>query len=352
LFFRYYQGVLDKAVDQLNNTTGQLMNTGSWVRAERTMRALEGRLTRTLNPRHTFTLGAEYRPEKFRGTAVNTGEGLFNVTAHGVTKQGSTAWLDYLGLYALDEWTISPRWKATLALRYDDNNKFGNDLSPKLGLVYNISASSRLKLNAAHAFRSPTPNQLYNSTAGQLGNPNLRSETANSYDLSWEREQGRAAYKFTYFYNAVRDLITITGGRHQNIDKATLQGAEAEYRLQLNSNWALKGSYAWLSAVDDTENARLPGRARHLLTVRADYDSLGKLSASLWAQFFGNYLPKDDPSILNQSARSYTTLNLSGRYQFDKRASLTVGLYNLLGHKDQDTLLPGRYLHAGLNLSF
>ncbi|MDR3348256.1 MAG: TonB-dependent receptor [Acidaminococcales bacterium] len=352
LFFRYYQGRLSKDVDQLNNTTGALMNSGSWVRAERVMRVLEGRLTRKINERHTLVAGAEYRPEKFRGTAVNTGEGIFYVTYAGTTKQGSTAWLDYLGLYVQDEWRVTPKFKTILALRYDDNNKFGSDFSPKLGLIYQFDDASRLKINAAKAFRSPTPNQLYNMTAGQIGNPNLRSEKANSYDLSYEKEFARSRYKITWFYNDVKNLIDISSGQYTNIDKATIQGLEAEYAVKLGKNWSWANSYALLDATNDTTHARLPNRARDLFTSRLSWDDHKCFTADFWAQLYGSYLPANDASIANQRARSYVLWNLAGSCKLNKNTKIVAGLYNIFDKRDEDTLEMGRYWHVSMRLSF
>ena len=351
IFVRYYQGVLNKAIDQLNDTTGSLVSPDSWVRSERTMRVLEGRLTRTINPKHTLTVGAEYRPEKFRGTAINTGEGLFDFTYNGVTRTGSTARLNYLAVYAQDEWTISPRFKAIFALRYDDNNKFGDDISPKAGFIYNINSRERLKINLAKAFRSPTPNQLYKTTPPPLGNPDLRSEKAVSYDLSWEKETGRSVYKITYFHNSVKDLIESDGDRYQNISKATLQGLEAEYSVRIHPLWALTGNYAWLRAMDDTLGVRLHGRANHLASLQALYEHK-KIAASFRAQLYGSYLPTNDASILNKQARSYVTCGLSGSYQLTDKTRLIAGVHNIFNKRDEDTLEPGRYLYVSLNLRF
>lgn len=363
LFFRYYQGVLDKSVDQLNNTTGMLMNPGSpanpnaatWVRAERTMRSLEGRLIRNLSDKHTLTMGAEYRPEKFRGTGVNTGEGHFSTTHNGVTKQGSTAWLDYLGIYVQDEWQVSPKFKAITSLRFDDNNKFGSDFSPKLGLIYQFNDTSRLKVNAAKAFRSPTPNQLYGNVATQLGNENLKSEKSKSYDISYEKDFSRSGYKLTYFYNNVDNLIdlrTITPGTRQyyNIAKATIQGVEAEYTTRFGEKWSWINSYTYLDATDDTNHTRLRNRARNIISSRVMYNDKKHFTASLWADLYHDYLPADDAMSLRD--RSYLLWNLSASYKLNKNTKLIMGLYNIFDKQDDDTGEIGRYFHTTIQFKF
>jgi outer membrane receptor for ferrienterochelin and colicins len=88
---------MHKNLDQYNATTGALAN---WVKAKHTIQIYEGRLTKSYGPNHILTFGGEYRPEKFRGTAVDTGEGYFWATHEsGATKKGSTATLNYLAAY-------------------------------------------------------------------------------------------------------------------------------------------------------------------------------------------------------------------------------------------------------------
>ncbi len=354
VFFRFYNGLLKKNVDQLNNNTGNLMvpagANASWVRAERTMRAFEGRLTRKASEKHTVTFGAEYRPEKFKGTSVNTGEDFFTVTYKGTTKTGSTANLDYYGVYLMDEWQVTPKFRAVTALRYDDSNKFESDWSPKLGLIYQFTDQSRVKFNAGHAFRSPTPNQLYNIDPQTKGNPNLKSEKANSFDVSYEKEFSRSGYKLTYFYNDVKDLIEVQNQMYQNIAKATIQGVEAEYLTQINDNWSWINSWAYLDATDDTTSQRLRGRARNLLSSRIAYSDNKYFSASFWGELYHDYLPTIPNISLRE--RSYVTWNIAGSYNLNKNTKLILGVNDIFDKQDEDANIIGRYAHLTVQFKF
>ena len=214
---------------------------------------MKAAFTKPYGDNHNVTYGAEYRPEVFRGTAVATGEGLFTSThASGQTKSGSTANLNYTAAYVQDEWVMSPKWLAVTSLRYDDSNKFESNLSPKVGVTYTAEPDVRIKLNIARGFRSPTPNQLYQNTTTILGNPDLKSEKSKSYDLSIEKDFGKATGKLSYFYNDVTNLIDLTGSgvqkEYQNIQKAVIQGMEAEYTRPLTEKLSWSNSYTYLDA--------------------------------------------------------------------------------------------------------
>lgn len=358
LFFRYYQGILNKNLDQRNPVTNDLVSQGSWVKAKRTMRAYEGRLTRSYGDDHVLTYGAEYRPEKFRGTAVATGEGTFQVSHpdSSVSKTGSTAILNYTALYLQDEWTLSPQWLAVTSLRYDDSNKFESNLSPKLGLTYKLSDDTRLKFNAARGFRSPTPNQLYIKSPTLIGNANLKSEKSNSYDLSLERDFTSSSFKLTYFTNDVSNLIaeqaTATQGinQYQNIQQASLNGLEASFSQTINSKLAWINSYTYLEAMDDITNKRLDNRARHVFSSRLSYTDKKDFTANLWAELHDDYLVAITNTVKKE--KSYLLWNVAFSKKLTEKSKLTFGIDNLFDKNDEDVPLMGIYVHGGVQFQF
>ena len=184
---------------------------------------------------------------------------------------------------------------AVTSLRYDDSNKFESNVSPKLGLTYKVNDTTRIKANAAQGFRSPTPNQLYQSASTQQGNPNLQSETSRSYDLSFEKEWHKKAAKVTFFTNDVSnliDLVTTTGTnkQYQNISKAIIRGAEAEFTRMISPTLDWTNSYTYLEAVNGVTQQRLPNRARHMLTSGLTYHNNKDFTASFQGQLLESYL--------------------------------------------------------------
>ena len=349
LFLRFYRSVLDKSLDQNNASTQALAN---WVRAKRTVNMYEGRFTQKLNSQHQLTFGAEYRPETFRGTAVNTHEGYFTVVhPSGQIKTGSTAHLNYLAAYVQDEWNVSDKLLAIMSVRYDDSNKFESNLSPKVGLTYKLNNDTRLKLNAAQGFRSPTPNQLYQSAATQQGNPNLKSETSKSYDVSIEKDWNKKTGKLTFFSNDISDMIDLvtlsgTNRQYQNISKASIQGVEAEFTYTLSDRLSWSNSYTYLDAVNDVTQQRLQNRARHVLTSGLSYHDMQGFTASLQAQAFDNYL------VSPGGNKSYAVWNVAMSQKLSDHHKLRLGIDNIFNKQDEDVPLMGTYVHGSIQYSF
>ncbi len=362
VFLRAYVSDYYKNVDVHNLANNKFMNFG---KSHRTVPGFEARLSKNYGADHLLTFGGEYRPEKFRGTGVRTGKGIYTetykdpISGEIKTLPGSKVDIDYSALYVQDEWQASPKLLAVTSLRYDDSNKFGSNVSPKLGLTYQAADDLRVKLNVSKGFRSPTPNQLYiNSQVVRngngmtlIGNPNLVSEDSNSYELSLEQDWGRTTGKITYFTNKVSNMIeedmladnkTI---QYKNIDKAVIQGVEAEIVHPLSAKMSWTASYTYLDAVNDTDHSRLFNRARHKIASRLSYvePSVG-LRANLWAETYSNYLYEASAGVGRN--KSYTLWNLNLEKAISSNRAIIVGVDNLLNKQDDDLSIQGAYIHT------
>jgi outer membrane receptor for ferrienterochelin and colicins len=354
LFLRYYRTVMDKDRDNYNSKTGALVSPKSWVRARRTINAYEGQYTWQAGEAHKLTVGGEYRPEEFRGTAVTKGKGDFTAYGpKGLAQRGSTYHFYYRAAYAEDEWKLDDRWQAFLSLRYDGCNVFNGSVSPKLGLTYAMDDKTRLKFNIGRGFRMPTPNQLYQSNVAQKGNPDLKSETAFSYDLSLEKDWQKQSAKLTFFDNRVHDyidLVTTDAAKgwkeYRNIDSAIIRGVEAEYRREVLPQLFWHTSWTWLDAQDATKHTRLENRARNMLTSGLTWQAPRGLTADLEAQVYGAYLANPGGN------KSFALWNLTLSQKLADRLTLRLAADNLLNKKDEDMDLPGLYLKTSLQYAF
>jgi outer membrane receptor protein involved in Fe transport len=131
-------------------------------------------------------------------------------------------------LYTQQNWVAGP---VTLipALRLDQHTTFGSFYSPRLTLVVRPSDRWKVSANAGRSFRAPTFLDLFYPG---LSNPNLKPETAWSYDLGLERRIGPSSrVAATGFYSRITDRIAADpddGYRPNNRPRAELSGAEIE----------------------------------------------------------------------------------------------------------------------------
>lgn len=150
------------------------------------------------------------------------------------------------GLYGqhelnLDKFTVFP------ALRFDQHGTFGNEWNPRLSLVYRAFESWKVSANAARSFRAPTLVDLYIVATDPFfpafdfyGNPNLKPETAWTYDLGTEVDVTRnVQVSMTGYHTQIEDRITAvdTDGNgnndtYNNLSRAELTGIEMALSAQ------------------------------------------------------------------------------------------------------------------------
>ena len=117
--------------------------------------------------------------------------------------------------------------------------------STNLGLLFRLTPWLDLTGNVARAFRSPYLEERYQyvdlGNLVKLGDPNLKPENGNFYDLGFRLVNGSATVTGNIFYNRLLNMVTETPGKYEgrnalikaNIGKAELMGGEFRSSLTL-----------------------------------------------------------------------------------------------------------------------
>jgi vitamin B12 transporter len=161
-----------------------------------------------------------------------------------------------------NELRLFDRLYLTLGFRYDDNDTFGDELTPRVSLTYMLKETgTTFRAAYGEGFRAPTLNDLFfPDTTGfcpPFGNPDLRPETSRGWEAGadqalWKR---RVRLGFTYFHTDFRDLISVVPvsdfcAQAGNVGRARAAGVET---------YAQTEPFDWLSlgvnyTFTDTEN--------------------------------------------------------------------------------------------------
>lgn len=119
-----------------------------------------------------------------------------------------------------------------------------------LGLVYSLNDDITLRANFAQGFRTPTIQELFLTTSTgeqQIGNPDLKPETSDNYELGLRYQDGIFDADLSLFYSYAKNYIApvrqdATGGiasiqeqyLFENIARASSYGAELAASLDFN----------------------------------------------------------------------------------------------------------------------
>jgi outer membrane receptor protein involved in Fe transport len=157
-------------------------------------------LSRQIDPKHTLRAGAFLQQERSSVTDLAT---VFPADAAGTQtsdvplniNDASKLSGHLIGVYVQDEWQPTQALTVNYGLRYDTVTTVSDEsqLSPRLGLVYQLSENTRMHAGYARYF-TPPPTEKIDTTSVQdfLGTTNalpsdantaVRSERSNYFDL-------------------------------------------------------------------------------------------------------------------------------------------------------------------------
>lgn len=324
-------------------------------------------------------LGGEYKEEKYRKKYPDP--------ADDATK-GFEDSIKYTSVYLQDEIEIGSNTILTLGARYDKHEKFGGELSPKANLVYKLSDNSRLKAGYGHGFSAPTLTQNSDDYSVAIpvefknfggapslfrkfhGNDDLKPEKSDTYELGYDYEKDKLAFKATYFHTELTDLIddlyteeTSNGSwfmpmtykhyRYSNIGKARIDGVELEFtQNEIFDMIDFNLNYTFLDTENKDTKEELFNRPAHTANLKLSVDLPWEIGSDFRVNYVGEQTAAD-----GETMDAYTTLGLQFSKEYIEDLTLRAGVENLsnvksIGDGNNIIYIRGRYVYAKLNYAF
>ncbi|CAN0503464.1 unnamed protein product, partial [Discosporangium mesarthrocarpum] len=161
------------------------------------------------------------------------------------------------------------------ALRYDDNDDlFDNQITYRGTAAYLFDATAtRLHGSFGRAVKNPTLFELFGSTPGFTGNPNLKPEEGFGWDAGVEQAflDDKLILDVTYFNNRIENLIQGSGSTAVNLaGTSRIQGMEFTASSEPFENIRLDASYTYTNGKDATGTA-LIRRPKHIASLVGNY---------------------------------------------------------------------------------
>lgn len=219
----------------------------------------ETHFTQLIGDEHVLMVGADFLHNTFERKAVTN-----NVP----NQQG-------YGTFVQDEWTPSEMFTLMGALRYDKVEGIDEAVSPKLSALITPADWVALRASVGRGFHAPTLMELYEyrfphsgTKTYRNGNPDLEPEYSTTYTTGLELKPVDSVQWSVYgFYSEIDDMIVMEydgmvgsyqNWTRQNIEKATVYGAETAAKWTINDLFALDGGYTWTDNEDESTGRQLP----------------------------------------------------------------------------------------------
>lgn len=165
-----------------------------------------------------------------------------------------------VGVYGQGIVTLGTGTILNLGLRLDNNQKFGDHATYRVGAVHPVLAGLRVRASIGSGFKEPSIRENYANSPFEVGNPGLKPEESRSWDAGIEKVflRGGVTLSATYFQQRFRNLIQYNGGaapgssNYENIGHAKTRGVELVGQAGQGRNLSLSASYTYLwTEVDD-----------------------------------------------------------------------------------------------------
>lgn len=286
-------------------------------------------------------------------------------------------------LFIEDEISLTDRFALTLGARYDRNENYGGQVTPRIYGVFHMTPDLTIKGGVSRGYKVPALKQADSNIiepAGRgagwdQGNTGLEPEESTNFELGmvWDApagfQLGLTAYHTDFRNKIDRDYVCFgpvgtqtceyNGAFRQwirqyvNRDEATLNGIEATLDVPLGPvDMALNYTFS------DSEIDSGPGKGqplnnlpRQMLNIGFDWEATEALT--LWSDLKYKSETNGDGE---DRIPGYTIVDVGLDYRFNERATGALGIYNLL---DRDVrtetfgkVLDGRRLYVGLTSSF
>lgn len=316
-----------------------------------------------------ITVGAEYNYQKLNDPTSNEQSTAEGGSIPGIndknrsTKASSNAY----ALFVENNIELSSTTMLTPALRFDHHSVSGSNWSPALNLSQELGDYFTLKLGIARAYKSPNlyqsnPNYLLYSR-GQgcyagggscylMGNDDLKAETSVNKEvgLEFHNNQGLTA-GVTYFRNDYHNKIEagnkVIGNassglgsnifQWENVPRALVEGVEGSLSIPVTDKINWRNNLTWMITTENKETGDyLSVIPKFTLNSSVDWQATEQLSLLTSVTWYGRQKPKKydfNGDLVTDSSTNqlspYSIVNFSGKYQFNKNVTLSMGIDNI-----------------------
>ena len=324
---------------------------------------------------HTLAFGGYYKDESLLDRATNRNPLVPEFDE--LTRWSAAAFLE-------DTWSLTDRFNLTLGARYDHDELYQGNISPRIYGVYNFTDQFTVKGGVSTGYKQPdirsVTDGFYSVTGGSgsptttgrgiiKANPDLEPESTVTSELGFYWNNDHVNTSITGYLTQFKDRIEeirecdSTGNAdynrndvstwkcsengipfafistRENIGKAELRGVEVTFDAKLAEYTTLTANYTFT----DTEiksgqfkGQPLNGMPEHVFNVTVDHDLTDALN--IWSRLHvrGETTPYLGRSSMSDPIPGYNFLDVGFNYKFAPNLKGKFGVYNVLDETAQN----------------
>lgn len=330
----------------------------------------------SLNYRDTQqTARAQYTNTFSEGNTLTGGAEFFRDELMSYQFDGNTHATDDYILYAQHDYNITDRWNVVYGVRMDYYSSFGAHLSPSASLMYKLNPVT-FRGTYSRGFRAPSLKEMYTDwdMGGMgwfriIGNPDLKPELSNNYNLSAEYSRDRVNLSVIGYYNDInRKISTVYNSQEKtavytNVDKSGIAGIDVNLAVKCPLGFTVKTAYSYVHEDLKQNDVNVSSTRPHSATLGVNYE-LSRKNYNLNVALNGRFMGKlDTNEATDNLGTSYAPVHYPGYQMWRivvsqrlfKAYSLQLSVDNLLNYKPgtyaaNSPISPGTTFTAGISI--
>ena len=315
---------------------------------------------------HVVRVGGQAMHSKLQGIQKEASVGFYPTNPNSIS-------LTNYALFLEDDWLVTDQLTLTGGVRFDDDERSGTHLSPRLYAVYQASEQLALRGGVTTGFKAPTIRQSSaeycmssggptNIPGSLCGNPALEPETSVTQEVGLTYEWAPAHILTATLYNTnfrnkvvsfdtgVKDPLDPKNETniyvYDNVDKVKIRGLELGLKMPLTRTVSLDANYTYTqskrqggsetayngSSLDGQPLERTP---KHMLRAKLDWQATDALQTYARLNFSGQarYAGYRNYAAGTRTRGSSATLDLGGNYALTKMVDLRFAVLNATDRK-------------------
>ncbi|RWR16180.1 TonB-dependent receptor [Sinirhodobacter populi] len=332
-----------------------------------------------------YTFGGLVAHDKLKDPSTN---------ANGALIKGD---VDTSALYAEGRYSVTDNLSLTGGLRFDHHEEFGNHVTPRIYANYDLGNGLMLKAGYSQAFvapdlRSLNPNYRLSSRGNGCkpypgpciiyGNPNIKPETSDNYEIGLNFQGAVTSWEITAFYNDVTDMLgarktgevdPATGYNifeRTNIDEGKTAGIEGGLTWDVREGLTWTNSFTYIAKsefkYEFLDHAfPMATTPKWNVTTGVNWAANDRLDLSASLTYVGKqvgYVTEADLSAeearavpAGQNKDPYVLVDVAAAYDLTETTTLNVGINNLFDKQPASSSSyreDGRLFKLGLTTRF
>ena len=289
---------------------------------------------------NTLTFGTSAQDDTYHSTGFRDFTGGFIITPNTDAKTSTSA--VYLG----DQISLADSFFLTLSGRYDMPDDFDNRFSWTVAPAYEISSTNtRFTASYGTGFKAPSLYQMFGLDVDTFfgfyaGNPNLKPETSESWDVGFEQGllDDRLRFGATWFDSDIKNAIVIYfvgfNSTTKNAENLSTKGVKSFVSYDLTESISTRIDYTYTQIDSDAFTTTMVRRPRHKVGLTASWTPFDGTVLSTNTQWIDPY--RDVPRtyqggpITYIDPAPYTLVNIALSQKLTDALTLTAGVNNLL----------------------